>query len=407
MWEGRNLRRQWYDVRIANVARIVQTSEGLSKMEPTRLVTNTPWLVDSTLRDGEQAPGVAFSLKQSLEIASMLAAVGVIELEVGTPAMGKAEQQKIRHIVQMLPQVRCTAWCRATRDDLLDARNSGVSAVHLSVPVSAIQLGALRRDWQWVYTTLRPLIAQAKSEFSYVSVGAQDASRAELGELIQLARFLADLGVNRLRLADTVGIWTPIQCHAVVSGMVASVAPGLAIGVHCHDDLGMATANSVVAWHAGATSVDVTVNGLGERAGNAALEEVVMALELSAPGTSGLNPQGLAGLSRLVEEYSKQPLPRNKAVVGAAAFTHESGIHVHAMLRDARTYEPFAPERVGHSGRQFVLGKHSGSAARRLLEHSADAARSRLNTPISAAPRAIRDAQTVEPRLNVHLDSRR
>lgn len=375
-------------------------------MESTRPATDAPWLVDSTLRDGEQAPGVAFSLEQSMEIASMLAAVGVRELEVGTPAMGIVERQKIRQIAEQFPHVRCTAWCRATHDDLVDASSSGVSAVHLSVPVSAIQLTALRRDWRWVYSTLRTLIAQAKSEFAYVSVGAQDASRAELGELIQLARFLADAGVNRLRLADTVGIWTPIQCHAVVSDVVGSVAPNLAIGVHCHDDLGMATANSVVAWHAGAASVDVTVNGIGERAGNAALEEVVMALELGAPGTSGLDPQGLIGLSRRVEAYSKLAVPRNKAVVGAAAFTHESGIHVHAMLRDSRTYEPFAPERVGHRGRQFVLGKHSGGAARRLLEGQADAAHRHPATAAPAAPRAICD-QRVEPRPERHLGSRR
>jgi homocitrate synthase NifV len=322
-------------------------------------------LVDSTLRDGEQAPAVSFTEGQSLEIALLLADAGLRELEVGTPAMGAAEQQKMRRIASALPHVRCTAWCRTREDDLGAAVSAGVPAVHLSVPTSGIQLGALGRDWSWVMVELKRLLPLSLAHFDYVSVGAQDASRAPVQRLRMLAELAASLGAHRLRLADTVGLWHPVECYRVVSE-VRSVAPRLEIGVHTHDDLGMATANAVTALSAGAHSVDVTVNGLGERAGNAALEEVVMALETAEPASSGIDPRKLSALSERVAEYSGRELWPSKAVVGSKVFQHESGIHVHAMLRDSRSYEPFAPSSVGREGRTFVLGKHSGNRRRHV-----------------------------------------
>lgn len=335
-------------------------------MEPPPTVERSTWLVDTTLRDGEQAPYVAFNEDQALAIAENLAAIGVPELEIGIPAMGAAEQRKMQRIARSLPYTRCTAWCRARSDDLSAAARTGVPAVHFSVPTSLLQLEALGKDLGWAQRELHHLIAQAKNHFDYISVGAQDASRTSLAHLISLARFVESEGANRLRLADTVGIWNPIQCHATVSRIVAG-APGLAIGVHTHNDLGMATANAVTALYAGAACVDVTVNGLGERAGNAALEEVVMALEVQDEGSSRIATSHLLALSERVAAYSGRPLPVAKPIVGRGTFWHESGIHVHSMLRDSRTYEPFSPERVGHLGREFVLGKHSGSAALRHL----------------------------------------
>lgn len=331
-------------------------------MEPLPAVQRSTWLVDTTLRDGEQAAYVVFSEDQSVAIAENLAAIGITELEIGIPAMGTAEQRKMQRIVRSLPDTRCTAWCRARSDDLVAAAKTGVPAVHFSVPTSLLQLGALGKDFDWAQKELHHLILQAKHHFGYISVGAQDASRTPLAHLIGFARFVQSEGADRLRLADTVGIWNPVQCHATISRVVEQV-PGLAIGVHTHNDLGMATANAVTALCAGAACVDVTVNGLGERAGNAALEEVVMALELQNEGSSRIATSHLFALSKRVAAYSGRPLPVDKPIVGRGTFWHESGIHVHAMLRDSRSYEPFSPERVGHSGRHFVIGKHSGSAA--------------------------------------------
>ncbi|HEY5956821.1 MAG TPA: hypothetical protein VIV60_09725, partial [Polyangiaceae bacterium] len=325
-----------------------------------------PWLIDSTLRDGEQAAGVAFSEDDSLEIARELTAIGINELEVGTPAMGRAEIAKMSRIARTFPKLRTTAWCRAKPSDIDAAIASGVSAIHLSFPVSRVHFAALGKDLHWALECASALIPSAKTHFGYVSVGAQDASRASDQDLIRFARHVRALGVDRLRIADTVGIWNPLACAERVSHLKQAF-PDLTIGVHTHNDLGMATANAIAAAMAGADSVDVTVNGLGERAGNAALEEVVMALEVSLGVSTGIRTEALLALSKRVARLAGRPLAAAKAVTGSRVFSHESGIHVHAMLRDRRSYEAFEPERVGHAGREYVLGKHSGTAAMRHL----------------------------------------
>ncbi|TWU45151.1 2-isopropylmalate synthase [Novipirellula aureliae] len=325
-------------------------------------MNNELYLIDSTLRDGEQRADVAFTHGQRETIALMLNSLGIAEIEVGTPAAGRDEIESIRRIVSLGLDCRLTGWCRALSMDLEAAESANLRSVHFSLPVSRILLSTLGRDRSWVFGQLSQLLANALNRFDFVSVGLQDASRTDTRFLVDLACSAAIHGANRVRIADTVGVWDPLRTWAVV-GRVREAVPDILLGFHGHNDLGMATANALAALQAGADCVDVTVNGLGERAGNAALEEVAMALKVILKENIGLRTKKLAELCDFVASASGIPIAAHKPIVGKQVFRHESGIHVRAMQKDRRSYEPFAPSEVGQSDSVTVLGKHSGRAA--------------------------------------------
>jgi homocitrate synthase NifV len=237
-----------------------------------------------------------------------------------------------------------------------------------------------------VLSQVELLVRSARRHFDRVSVGAQDATRADQGLLLQLAALAKEAGVYRLRIADTVGIGRPGTISHLIRSLRAAV-PDLDLEFHGHNDLGMATANALTALEAGAQAVSVTVNGLGERAGNAALEQIVMALHHHPAMQCCVDSTALLPLSRLVARAAGQSIAPSQPVVGDHVFTHESGLHCHAMFRDARAYEPFAPQLAGHSDRRYVLGTHSGSTAIRHLLRQ-------VGIRISA-----RQAQTLRPLL--------
>jgi homocitrate synthase NifV len=345
--------------------------------------TTSVWLIDSTLRDGEQAPGVVFSTKEKFQIASKLVAAGIDEIEIGIPVRGEDEQDTIRFLQREIQTVRLTNWCRAKSLDLDMAAACNTGSIHISFPASPILLKAFAKTEEWVIRQMERLIPLARKHFDYISVGAQDATRCDMRFLKQMVDLAGECGAQRFRIADTVGCASPMMISTIFTTLLETETR-LMLEFHGHNDLGMATANTISAISSGAGAVSVTVNGLGERAGNACLEEIAAALPIALGIPSHINFHHLQDLCQLVAMITSRPIPKDKPITGSDVFTHESGIHCHALMKDQRSYQSFSPESVGRTPFRIQIGISSGTASLQhvLSKHGMDVDRETIDKMI-------------------------
>jgi 2-isopropylmalate synthase len=341
-------------------------------------------IFDTTLRDGEQSPGATMTSAEKLEVARALARLGVDVMEAGFPAASPDDLEAVRRIAievghmdgpQGAPPIIC-GLARATKGDIDKAweavRHAARPRIHTFLATSEIHMRhKLRMEPEAVVGKVAQMVAYARGLCDDVEFSPEDASRSDPEFLYRVLASAIQAGATTLNIPDTVGYATPVEFGGLIAGIIENV-PGIEdtyLSVHCHDDLGLATANTLSAIRAGARQAEVTVNNIGERAGNTSLEEVVMALYTRGPYynlRTGIDTTQLSRVSKLVSNYTGIRVPPNKAIVGANAFAHEAGIHQDGMLKHHMTYEIMRPEMVGVSESRLVLGKHSGSHAFRV-----------------------------------------
>ena len=325
----------------------------------TNKTSRTIRIFDTTLRDGEQTPGVSLTADDKIEIARQLSKLGVDVIEAGFPSSSEGERKVVKDIAKLGLTSEICALSRATRKDIDAALACDVSLIHVFIPTSPVQMKYA------VNLTEEQVLASAVDSIEYVKkhgvkceFSPMDATRSELPFLKKVCKAAQDAGMDTLNVPDTVGIMIPKTTFKLVEDLKTVVT--VPISIHCHDDFGLAVANSLAAVEAGAAQVHVAVNGLGERAGNASLEEVVMALHMIYKYKTGVNTRLLYSTSRLVAALTGITVQANKAIVGENAFAHESGIHTRGVTEKPLTFEPINPELVGRT-RKLVAGKLAGT----------------------------------------------
>ena len=348
-------------------------------------------IFDTTLRDGEQSPGCSMTQPEKLRVAKALADLGVDIIEAGFPIASRGDWESVNIVAREVRNAVIAGLARCNREDIEQAwkalRDAERPRLHVFLATSAIHREyKLNMAKDEILRTAVEGVKFARALCADVEFSPEDASRTELEFLAQVVEAVVEAGATTVNIPDTVGYTVPQEFHEVFAYLKRHVRgiDAVTLSVHCHDDLGMAVANSLAAVQAGARQVECTINGIGERAGNCSLEEIAMALKTRESFfglRTGINTTRLYPTSRLVSQITGMPIPRNKAVVGENAFAHESGIHQHGMLRHHSTYEIMRPQDVGLSRTNLVLGKHSGRHAfrERVRELGFDVDEAELN----------------------------
>lgn len=315
-------------------------------------------LFDTTLRDGEQTPGVALTPLDKLKIAQQLDVLGVPVIEAGFPITSPGEEEAVKLIVKEGMKAEIATLARSLREDIEKAASTGAQRIHLFIATSDIHLSKkLRISREDAVKRAIESIDLAKSYGMKVEFSAEDATRTSLDFLVEFYKAVEGAGASIVDIPDTVGVATPFAMRNIVRRVREAVR--IPIAVHCHNDMGLAVANTLAGIEGGASEAHVTINGLGERTGNASLEEVAVSLKVLYGIETGINFSEIYNTSRLISSITGIPIPVNKPMVGENAFSHESGIHTHGIISSPETYEPIKPEFVG-ARRRIVAGKHAG-----------------------------------------------
>lgn len=358
------------------------------------------WLCDTTLRDGEQTPGVAFSFEEKAKIATRLSDAGIDELEVGVPSVGPDELDTIRRLVNLHLPVRLTTWNRSVRSDLEASFRTGVSGVAISIPVSDQHIqNKLRKSRAWAMENMGECVTLAKKEGKYVCLGLEDASRADVDFLLSIIKEAEGLKVDRVRLADTLGVLDPLDVYERFSPLARRVT--IPLEFHAHNDFGMATANALAAIKGGFKAVSVTVGGLGERAGNAPLEEVSVAIRHVLNRATLFDISQVHSICLLVSSITRRAISPSKPIVGSDVFTHTSAVHLDGIRKDVVNYQTFPPESISRE-HTMAFGKYSGPKELvRLLEKEGISynqdqltellIRVRLHSSVKKSPLGVKD----------------
>jgi len=322
---------------------------------------------DTTLRDGEQTPGIAFKFEQKLEIARQLSDIGVYTIEAGFPASSKAEKETVSAVKKLGLEAKICGLARMTKADVDACLDCDVDMVHVFIPTSDIQrINTINKTREEVLSISDEIIRYVRDHLNLCMFSAMDATRTDWNYLIKVFQMAANAGATIINVPDTVGVISPSGMKKLITRIHREVK--CPIDVHCHNDFGLAVANTISAVEAGASQVQVTINGLGERAGNADLAQTVMIMESIYRIKTGIKKERLVETSRLVSRFSGITIPPTQPVVGDNAFSHESGIHSHGVIKCTETFEPgiMTPEMVGHR-RRLTLGKHVGRHAVRQM----------------------------------------